>query len=123
MVLKRNLPSSFSARLNPWEEANKPATRQPEAALHWGQDDEARKPTQATHQPGQGQTMQGRLPQSLIGGGEPAQARPQREPRNLLEAVQAAGRRRGVLPPEPEQDFDFPAIKRGLLAWPANPAA
>jgi len=67
--------------------------------------------------------MQGRLPQSLIGGGEPAQTRKQREPRNLLEAVQAAGRRRGVLPPEPEQEFDFPAIKRGLLALPANPAA
>ena len=34
MVLKRNLPSSFSARLNPWEEANKPApsSREPPCA-------------------------------------------------------------------------------------------
>lgn len=86
MVLKRNLPPGFSSRLNPWEEAVQPVFRQIE---------------------------DNPLPESLIGNpARPSSTGQEREPRNLLEAVQAAGRRRGLLPPEPDQEYDFPAIKR-----------
>ena len=108
MVLKRNLPSSVSSRLNPWEEATAP--RSPATP---DLDEGLRPKRQPGADRGMKQTLEYRLPDTEIS--DPALSwpnGPEREPRNLLEAVQAAARRRGVLPQESEPEFDYPMIDR-----------